>query len=278
MYRKYLVSLTLASLMGLAVWTGSTFAEESAPPTDALAVAPATETAPAAAEEQPSDFSLSFDTTYNSKYVFRGFPVTPDPVFQHSITAAYKGLAFNVWGNMDTTDVNSYENQFNELDFTLSYSGSVGKFNYGVGGIFYDIIQTTALNTTEVFVSGGLDILTCPTLTVYQDVDTTRGTYMLLSFSHTFEDVWKPIENVAMSVSLGTTFGWGSAQHNEFYYGVNEGGWADATISLGLPFAIGEHITITPAIHWSALMDDDLSAAVASSDNFWAGLSMTFSF
>jgi hypothetical protein len=224
-----------------------------------------------------SDWSLDFDLTYNSKYVWRGIQVTPDPVLQPSVNVAYKDLTLNVWANVDTTDVGDVADKFNEIDFTLDYSFSVKCLSVSVGAIYYVFPQAHAADTTEAYLAIGVDVLTSPTLTVYQDLDEQDGQYMTLSFGHTFEDVWKPNDAISMSVDLGASFAWGSRKHNEFYYGAGAG-WADATVSLGVPFAIGDHVTVTPSVNYMWILDGDITGALGDDDALWAGISVTVSF
>lgn len=242
------------------------------------AAAPEGAEAPAPAADEGGPWALSFDFTYNSKYVWRGIDVTEDPVFQPSVTVGYEGLSMNVWANIDTTDTNDFEWQALEIDYTLDYSFSYEMLNFSVGGIHYQFPQAHVFDTTEVYAGVGLDVLTVPTLTVYQDLDEHDGTYVVLAFSHSFADVWQPAENVSMSVDLATSFAWGSEKHNEFYYAPGVGsGFADGTVSVGLPFQIGEKVTLTPAASYAWFFDDDLGA-VGNRDAFWAGLTLGVSF
>lgn len=242
------------------------------------AAAPEGAEAPAPAADEGGPWALSFDFTYNSKYVWRGIDVTEDPVFQPSVTVGYEGLSMNVWANIDTTDTNDFEWQALEIDYTLDYSFSYEMLNFSVGGIHYQFPQAHVFDTTEVYAGVGLDVLTAPTLTVYQDLDEHDGTYVVLAFSHSFADVWQPAENVSMSVDLATSFAWGSEKHNEFYYAPGVGsGFADGTVSVGLPFQIGEKVTLTPAASYAWFFDDDLGA-VGNRDAFWAGLTLGVSF
>jgi hypothetical protein len=204
--------------------------------------------------------------------------VTEDPVLQPSINFTYKELTLNIWSNFDTTDVNDYGWQSNEVDFTLDYSFCWKTISFSVGAIHYVFPQAHAIDTTEVYAGIGLDILTAPTLTVYQDLDESDGTYLLLSFGHTFEDVWRPCKGVAMGVDLSASFAWGSRKNNEFYYGSSGPGWADAMVGLGLPIAIGGHVTLTPAAHYMWLLDDGVTSSLGRDSAFWAGISLTVSF
>ncbi len=224
------------------------------------------------------EWSLNLNATYSSKKVWRGICATDDPVLQHYIALSYKGLSLAFWGNMDTTDFKDYRRQYEELDYILNYSWSWEKLNFSVGGIYYQYPQAHRFSTTEVYFGVGVKTLLSPTFTVYQDVDENEGTYATLSLGHTFKDVWKPSATTTMSVAITTSFAYGWSRHNLWYYGSDGSGFADAKVSLGLPFQIGDHVTVTPAIHYSVLLDDNIRSAMRDDDNFWAGLTFTYAF
>jgi len=247
-----------------------------------LALAVACVVAAGAHAEEPKEpekqWSAGVDLTYNSKYVWRGINVTNDPVFQPSVTFAWKGLSLNVWGNMDLTNVNGNNDEFNELDFTLDYSGSVGKLGYSVGVIYYHFPNTPFPGTTELYGSLGLDVLLSPTLTVYADIDEADGFYATLSVGHTFEDVVKFSELASMGIEAGASVGFADGDHNAYYFGVDDSGPVDVTVGVSFPIAVGEHVTVTPALNYSNLLDDDLADGVGRDSNFWAGVTLGFSF
>jgi len=282
MSRKHLLMIFLGVLVALAA-VGPARARDAAPAPDPAtapglalpAVAPA---ATAPGEAAGKDWSLDLDMTWNSKYVWRGIVVTEDPVLQPSINFTYKDLTLNVWANIDTTDVNDYGWQSNEVDFTLDYAFSWKCLNFSVGAVHYMFPQAHVIDTTEVYAGIGVDCLASPKLTVYQDLDESEGTYLLLSFGHSFENVWQPCQGVSMGVDLSASFGWGSRRNNAFYYGSSGSGWADATVGVGLPLAIGDHVTLTPAAHYMWVLDDGVTSSLGRDSAFWAGISLTVSF
>jgi hypothetical protein len=231
--------------------------------------------APEAGGENP--WSIELDLTYNSRYVWRGINFTDDPVFQPSMTFGFKGMSFNVWGNMDTTGINGNNDEFNELDFTLDYSGSVGMVNYSVGGIYYHFPNTGFPGTQELYVGLGLDVPLSPTLTLYADVDEADGFYGTFAIGHTFENVVVLNEQVAMSVDLSASVAAADSDYNAFYFGVADAALVDAVVSLGLPVTLGDHVTVTPAVNYSNILDDKLAAAGLES-NWWTGVSVTIGF
>ncbi len=230
---------------------------------------------PDAVPEWP--ISFAFDATWAGKYVWRGIVVTGDPVFEPSVEVAVGDLTLNIWANFDTTDTGDFDDQANEIDYTLDYSTSLERLNVSVGAIHYAFPQAHVFDTTEAYLALGLDVPTAPTLTVYQDLDEHDGTYLTLGFGHTSPDVWTPSADVAMSVDLSAQFAWGSGRHNAFYYGAGRG-WADATVGVGLPFAIGENVTVTPYVNYMWILDDGITGGLGRDDAFWAGLSVTLGF
>lgn len=257
-----------------------------ATPRGAAAEAPAPERAEAAAEQPPAPekpWSLTLDSTFNGKYVWRGINVVDDPVWQPSATFAWKGLSLNVWGNMDLTDANGDRRNFTEVDYTLDYSHSVGKATLSVGTIRYVFPHTGFPTTTEVYAGVALDAPLSPTFKVYKDIDESDGIYANFSLSHTVPDLVRFSEKVSMSLALSAAVGWGDHKNNNFYYaGTDSSGLADLTCSVGFPISIGDHITIKPAFNCSRLLDPDvrrnMKAAGIDPTNHWFGISFTFAF
>jgi len=240
------------------------------------AVATARAEEPEAAPQK--DWSVELDLTYNSKYVWRGLNLTDDPVFQPSVTFAWKGLSLNVWGSMDLTNVNGNNNEFNELDYTLDYSGEWEMLSYSVGAIRYHFPNTAFPGTTEVYGAVGLGVPLSPTLTVYADVDEADGYYGTFSVGHTFENVVQISEMVGVSIDLSASVAYADSDYNNFYFGVDDSGFVDALFAIGVPIAIGDHVTVTPSVNYSNVLDSDLANAAGRESNWWSGVSVAFSF
>ncbi|NIA15641.1 MAG: hypothetical protein GWP08_16380 [Nitrospiraceae bacterium] len=266
----------------LAALHQMTSSRTAALPLNAPAEDAAGEATPAAgeADEAASDdgLSLSFDLAFNSKYLWRGLVLTDDPVFVSSVTAEWKGFTVNVLGNLDLGDVNGNQGDFNEIDVTTDYSTDlVGPLSGSVGMVFYTFPNTDFASTTEFYAGLGLDVPLQPSVTAYFDVDAADGVYLTTDFGHSFE-LPKLSDTVTWSLDLGAGFGWGSGNYNEFYFGVSGSGWTDFHGSLGVPISIGDHITVTPAVSYYAVLDDDLRAATAEDDNVVFGVNIGISF
>lgn len=224
------------------------------------------------------DWSVELDLTYNSHYIWRGINFTDDPVFQPSITFAWKGLSLNVWGSMDLTNVNGNNDEFNEVDFTLDYSAEAVPISYSIGFIRYHFPNTPFPGTSEVYCTVGIDAPLSPSVTVYYDCDEADGVYATCGLSHTFENIFTVSENVSVNCDLSAAVAYADDDYNAFYFGVADSAFVDAVASIGFPIALGDHVTVTPAANYSNLLDDKLAAAAGKQSNWWTGISVTFAF
>lgn len=221
------------------------------------------------------DWSVDFDVTYNSKYVWRGMVATDESVLQPSISFSFKGFSAGVWGNLDLTDTNGEQSSFTEVDLWAEYSHTFGIVSPKVGLIYYHFPPDDSANTTEIYVGVDFDVLLSPSLTIYYDVDQIQGFYVSLGISHSF-DLFKK-GNISAGLDLSATIGWGSADYNEGYWGVDKNAFNDVLFSAGLPIKVGQYVTITPMVNYSIVIDSDLRDTTTDPDNFYAGISVTFS-
>lgn len=257
-------------------------APESSEATPSAAPAAPLDAATPAAEPATEEDSLwptvTLDTSFFNKYVWRGLVLTDGPVFQPSVTLEWQGLSLNVWGNLDLDNVNNLRGEFNEVDYTIGYEHEIiGPLSGSVGFIVYEFPNTAFRTTTEFMAGLSLDVPLQPSLTAYFDLRETDGIYLLAEIGHSIE-LPKFAKNITASVDLGAGLGWGSVKNNSFYFGVASEGATDYYFSLGLPIAIGEHLTITPNIKYTSILDGDLRRAVANDDNLVYGISLAVSF
>ena len=182
-------ALVLLVLTALAVPDTLLWAEEIKAPAEHKepVAAPAT-----ASEEKPTG---DFTVTALSQYIWRGYELSRNSVvIQPSMTVGYKGFSANLWGNLDTkpyspTGDTSYASTWNETDFTLSYTKTLGLFNVGGGYIYYSLASLNKdapdrNDSQELFATVSLNTLLSPTLTVYKEIDHYRNWYFLFGISH----------------------------------------------------------------------------------------------
>lgn len=231
-----------------------------------------------AEEPEAKPWSASIEATAAARYVWRGLELTDEPVLQPAATFAWRGLALNVWGNMDLTDANGNDGEFNELDLTAEYSGSWGRVGYSLGAIRYHFPNTDFAGTTELAAGLGLDLPLAPRLTAYRDVDEGDGWYVQLAAGHAFERLFALGEGVEVGAKLAASVAWADADYNAFYFGADASGLVDATASIGLPIALGRGLTVSPSVSYSKLLDGDVQDRVDEDSLWWTALKVSFAF
>ncbi|MBN1506806.1 MAG: hypothetical protein JW955_08165 [Sedimentisphaerales bacterium] len=236
--------------------------------------------AAAGAEEKQESVSIGAAADLFCKYVWRGQNVIDDWVLQPSASFGYKGFTGSIWANVDLTGelVDGWE--ISEVDYTLEYAGNFpGQkiIGYSLGVIHYDFPNTVWEATSEVY--GGLTaaVPLSPTIRAYYDFDEIEGAYVQFSIGHTIEKIVKWGQDYYCNVQATASLGYGNANYNDGYFGVDDGALNDLTLTAGLPVYLGKWM-IRPSVAYSTMMDDDVRAATAKSDNFWAGIGAAYQF
>ncbi|MEA1922651.1 MAG: TorF family putative porin [Pseudomonadota bacterium] len=234
--------------------------------------------------------SVDAEALVISKYVWRGIEVNEDPVLQPSLTVAYGGFSFNLWGNMDLTDFGKDEcvytsncksraGQFTEIDLTLDYSHSFDKLTLGAGIISYQFPNwDESEDTHELYFALAYDCLLQPALTIYYDFDEVDGFYTNLSVGHSFAI------NNKLGIELSGSVGYGDSDYNKAYFGIDDDALVDINGSIAVPFQVTEKITITPMLTLTSIIDSDLRDSVKNNSccdnetNVYGGVTVGFSF
>lgn len=201
--------------------------------------------------------SVSFNagTSFLNKYVWRGCLITDGAVLQPTLTAGYKGVSLNVWGNMDFTDDAGYKNKFKEFDYTLDYSFDFNNFSFSAGAVDYTFPDTGVKSTTEIYAGAIYNITGSPSLKIYQDVKEVKGTYFSFGGGYSF-----PIGEIT-SIDLSGALGFATAKHNKCYYFADSSGLTDLFIGAGFPFEVGKNISLTPSAAFTSLINSDIRDA-----------------
>ena len=199
----------------------------------------------------PEDLTANLNTSFYSKYVWRGLESSKDSlVIFPSFTIGYKGFAFNVWADLDTRFANppqgeDKEFKLQETDITLSYTNRIKplKLDYTLGWIYYDtdgFDGNTPTKNQELFTTLALDVPLKPTLSVYQEIETGRAWYATLGLSHGFKiyNDW--------SLDLG---GWVSYLYNKSSDDYNS--LHDGNLWAGLTIPLNRYFSVTPKIQYS---------------------------
>ena len=239
---------------------------------------------------------INAEVALNSKYVWRGQTLAPDPVLQPGLKVSFLGFGLGAWGNMDTSDFNGTKSQFNEIDYTLSYDLALPFISAGAGAIYYDFPNTDFEATAEVYIYASVNVILSPKVIVFQDVDTYKGAYWELSIGHGFE--LSPGADLDLTGGLGL----GSKSYLEGYFGWTGGDLSNPNqvtnftgasmsnfyITASLPYRAFPFFTFTPMISYSSLMGDAKDAVNATNednprseidpDAFVFGMKISFNF
>ena len=239
--------------------------------------------------EEPK-VSVEAEALLISQYNWRGMVLNEDLSLQSSLTVAYGGFSFNLWGQMDLTDFGEDEChytddcdsrawQFTEVDFVFDYSHSFDKFTIGAGVIFYLFPNWDhAEDTHEVYLALSYDCLLQPALTIYYDFDEVEAFYVNFAVGHSFSI------NDKFGIDISSNVGYGDSDYNEAMFGVDNSALVDFNLGVATPYQITDKITITPTLMFSSVIDSDNRDSVKSNDccddedNIYGGIAVSFSF
>ena len=229
------------------------------------------------AADDGGTFSFEAGVDVAGRYAWRGLVLTDDPVVQPWVAVGAWGLTFTVWANADTTDVNGVEHDVSEIDYSLGYSHDIGKASLSVGVIYYDFPHTEFDSTTEANAAVAFDVPTQPSLTVNYDFDLIKGTYVSADIAPAF-DFGQAAEHVTWGLELGAGLGYGDADYVAGYFLDAGSGLVDIHGRAAVPFAFGDHFSVTPSVGYMSVPDADLTAAAGLKSIYWGALGLSASF
>jgi hypothetical protein len=217
--------------------------------------------------------------TLMSRYIWRGIRLSDGVVYQSSLTYGYKGIALNLWGNVDFKTT-----KLNEIDFTFSYERDIGKIGLESGLIHYGIFDGT--DTDEIYATFSADGPLNPSLSVYFDVKAGKGAYVEASAGHTVD--------LSSHVALEMTGSIGFVIYDG-YMGLTDAGREFAGLYGGklvaaLPIKFKDHWRLSPTMGVTTPFSHNgrqaiVNGSVLQADNssfrgttVYGGVTLTFSF
>lgn len=210
------------------------------------------------------EVGASADVSALSAYVWRGQVLNDEAVVQPSATITKGGFSLNTWGNFNLTDeATGDSSEFSEVDLTAAYGRSIGPVALSAGLIEYLFPHQTLTDadgrgvaypgTREVYCSASLPGLpVVPALTLYYDYDEADSFYGVGALSYTAKLM------DALSLGLFASLGYGAADYNEFYFGVDDAALNDANVGASLAWTVAPFLTVTPACQYTMLVDSDV--------------------
>ena len=218
-------------------------------------------------EDRP--IAVEFSLEFASKYVWHGTNLVNDWVAQPEIVLGAGNFGFSWWGNAELTSWNrpnfprDPKGKFTEIDTEFNYSAPWRGSEWSMGYIDYQMPGTGELRYGEWFVGwSNADLPWAPALTVYRGDRAFTGTYATLELSHSLSTGVREFE-AGIEVSLG------DRRSSEYFYGTRFAGATDAAIYLSTEVDLGGGWRLTPAVHYSALLNDQLLRGEPRRQNAW---------
>lgn len=197
----------------------------------------------------------------NSAYIWRGITLNDGLVAQPSLDVASGGFGVNVWANYDLSDydgtLEKYE--FSEVDFTLSYSHSLGPVDL-TGGVIEYLYPTTdkggAEATQEVYLGASIkpfDKLEGFTIgtTGYYDYDQVDSYYISPNIGYSLDFC------EGFSMDMGASCGIVGDKYSERVSGGTKAGFNEYTLTLGTAYTIDAY-TFSGQIGYTNAIDNDV--------------------
>ena len=222
------------------------------------------------ATEARAQSEVSVDASLDalSGYVWRGGILGSDEdlVLQPSLTFGFgeSGIALNVWGSFFAMDRGTLD-QFDELDFTLSYDTSLGEdgqVDLSIGFIEYrfsSLNAGTKKHSEEVYGGLSFDHQLAPSITLYYDFGLIDDFYVTAGVGPEF-----PLGDGdnAPVFGLGASVGFSGEEYG------GSSGFNDVTLSGSISWASGNW-SFSPYVGYS-YADDGINA---DNSSFWVGVS-----
>ncbi len=213
----------------------------------------------------------------NSAYMWRGLTFNDGLVAQPSIdVAAPHGIGINVWGNYDIDDYDGAinDNEFSEVDFTVSYAIPVDGFDLGIGIIEYLFPEAgTNANSREVFVEAGAQLVenvTAGTFIAY-DFDELDDFYANLTLAYSYA------VNEQLGLELAGLIGF--AGDDFAALGASgESGAHEYQITLSAAYALNETTGLGAFIAYTDAVDSDVLPDEALDVDVYGGVSVSYAF
>ncbi len=186
-----------------------------------------------------------------SAYVWRGITFNEDMVVQPYLdVTAENGFNVNVWANYDADDYNGTleDNEFSEVDLTLSYGASLGPVDLSVGHIEY-LFPNGGKGTGEVFLGASVSPIEGLSigLDAYFDYDELDEYYVSGGVSY----------DIALPMDIGLSLGASAGHAGDKYAANDDAGLYDYNLSVSVAVPVTEAIEVAGFIAYTDTFDKD---------------------
>ncbi len=222
-------------------------------------------------KEKNIDVTVAGTADFYNKYIWRGFVLDDDIVFQPGFSVSAAGFTVSGWGNFDLENKDALASD--EIDTTISYTFSpVEKLNLTIGHIYYAFLQSSTF-AKEVYGSIGLSTFLSPVLSYYYDYSEQSqgggdGQYLAFDISQSI----MLIPEYKISLNLGAHAGY---NNEDFING--KGGDLLGTAGIAVPLT--PNLTMTPKVAYAVPLDDLANANDGNQrERIYGGVSMAYTF
>jgi hypothetical protein len=187
-----------------------------------------------------------------SAYVWRGITFNDGLVAQPYVdVAAGNGFSINVWGNYDIDDSDDTleENEFSEIDVTLSYALPVETADITIGHIEY-LFPNGGTGTSEVFLSAYLTFWGNASMGIdaYYDYDEVEDYYASATLAY----------DVALGGGLGIGVSGSAGFAGEDFAIGPDGGLHEYTLTASASYRVTDSIGLNGFLAYTDTFDEDV--------------------
>ncbi|MCW5941349.1 MAG: hypothetical protein KIS66_03905 [Fimbriimonadaceae bacterium] len=226
--------------------------------------------------QEPARIETTLNVDLVSKYVWRGIVYVNDWAVQPSVEFAWGQWTLNLWGNLEPTDWNrnaypsNPQGRFTEFDATVEYAGvwqggtwraSVVDYRFPVTG--WSPYREWTVAIARETQAGAAEI----ELTSELGSKTGTSLRLVLSKSVPFGD--------ERSLDVEAEAAYGDARSNGFLYAAPKSGFSFAGLHLSSTHDLGRGWSVTPALHFTTLVDRAMLAGQPRRTNAWLGVSVS---
>lgn len=235
---------------------------------------------------------ISFSNSFLTKYIWRGWNLGDEPVWQMDTAISWYGFTFDFWTNYTLNDEKGRDvgyQEYTEIDYTIDYTFNIGEMgdtlnvetpeildplSISAGYIYYTFPALDRddkfYDTHEVYFSAAYDCLLQPYFAWYWDVGRGKGnsdggghgSYYEFGIGHTFD-----FEESGIAATFGMKTGIVDEQWTD------KTGWGDMVFSGDVSIPVFNYFTITPSIAYTLILDRD-TYNDASENEFYGGVTI----
>lgn len=207
--------------------------------------------------------TVGSDLIIKSKYLFRGAEFNDTPVFQPDVWINWSGLTLSGWTsvNMDRSGIypGDKAGDVTDLGYSAEYAKTLDKLTLKAGYASYHYEGYNGFpSTAEVYEGAAYDFGVLQSqVSAYEDVDYigTKSVYLNARLSRTFA-----IDK--LSLTTAAWCGYGTDDHNAYYFGFAGDGLTDVGATIGLsyplPGRLAKYMTVSVDCSVYQLVDQDL--------------------